>query len=625
MVLVLIGLLFASCSEATQVEVRLRTNVPYANGSSLALWSSRSGSVNAPLVETTDPWLADGEVGNVVVTPGEASKTSSLTVRVAMGLRGKRAADCTDEADAADCIVARRKLAFVPNTRLLVPVVLHLACEGVKCTSDTTCSYLGQCVSAQVNPSDCAAPEGCTLPGDPPFAPGLPGGASVDAAADVAQETVLDSAAESGTDAGDSAATEPDVELVTGVRHTCVRLSTGAVKCWGRGLEGQLGLGDAADRGAAAGQMGPNLPPVSFGPGIPALQLAAGQFHTCARVAGNSVRCWGTNGNGQLGLGDVQTRGNAPNTMGGQLPSVDLGPARSALDLAAGSFFTCARLDDGAAKCWGTNGFGQLGVGDTQDRGDSLGEMGAALPTLDMGPGRTIVQLSAGGNHACARLDNGQLKCWGRNLEGQLGLGDSANRGDGPGEMGAALPAVDLGAGRTCVGISAAALRTCALLDDGTIKCWGQNAGGELGLGDTLNRGTGPGQMGASLPAVNLGPGRKALEIATGTSHSCARLDDGSVRCWGGNPQGQLGLGDIQDRGAAPGHMGAALPAVDLGSTGAPLRLSLGGLHTCALLSGGAFKCWGFNGDGQLGLGDDRARGDAPGEMGAALPFTQVQ
>jgi len=101
-------------------------------------------------------------------------------------------------------------------------------------------------------------------------------------------------------------------------------------------------------------------------------------------------------------------------------------------------------LDDGSVKCWGNNSVGPLGLGDTQQRGDGPGEMGATLPAVNLGPGKTALQLTAGLGHTCARLDDGSVKCWGRNFEGQLGLGDTQNRGDGPGEMGAALPAVQL-------------------------------------------------------------------------------------------------------------------------------------------------------------------------------------
>jgi len=502
--------LVASCKDATQVDVVVRTNVPYAAGAGIALWSSRSGAVGAPLLETSEAWLADGEVGNVVVVPGEASTESALTVRVAMGLRGKRAAECTDEGDSRGCIIARRKLAFVPHTRLKLPVVMYLACEGVKCDADTTCSYLGQCVSAQVDVAACASPEGCLPPGEPPF---VPTPAAVDAGAEVGDDTGQDAPAT------EDAATDAAVDAPT-------------------------------DTGSDAGA----------GPGFPV--LSAGGSHTCARFDDGTVKCWGDNTVGQLGLGDMLQRGDGPGEMGATLPSVSLGPGRSALQVTAGGNHTCARLDDGTVKCWGDNTVGQLGLGDTLQRGDGVGEMGATLPSVNLGPGRTALELAAGGSHTCARFDDGTVKCWGRNAEGQLGLGDTQGRGDDPGEMGATLPSVSLGPGRTALELTAVYQHTCARLDDGTIKCWGWNGYGQLGLGDAQNRGDGPGEMGATLSSVSLGPARTALQLTAGDFHTCARLDDGTVKCWGDNPAGQLGLGDTQRRGAGPGEMGATLPAL---------------------------------------------------------------
>jgi alpha-tubulin suppressor-like RCC1 family protein len=190
--------------------------------------------------------------------------------------------------------------------------------------------------------------------------------------------------------------------------------------------------------------------------------------------------------------------------MGANLPAIDLGPGRTATQITAGKSHTCARLDDGTVKCWGGTREGQLGLGDTQPRGNVPGEMGANLPAVDLGPGRTATQVAAGLNHTCARLDDGTLKCWGVGVWGQLGLGDKQSRGDGPGEMGASLLAVDLGPGRTATQVTAGESRTCVRLDDGTVKCWGENLLGQLGLGDTQTRGDGPGEMGASLPVVPL-------------------------------------------------------------------------------------------------------------------------
>ena len=149
---------------------------------------------------------------------------------------------------------------------------------------------------------------------------------------------------------------------------------------------------------------------------------------------------------------------------------------------------------------------GQLGLGDMLDRGDDANEMGASLPSVDLGTGWTVVEVAAGGGHTCARLEDGAVravKCWGLNNHGQLGLEDMNNRGDEDGEMGDSLPAVDLGTGRSAVALALGDLFSCALLDDETVKCWGYNIG-RLGLGDKFDRGDAGGEMGDSLPEVPL-------------------------------------------------------------------------------------------------------------------------
>ena len=132
--------------------------------------------------------------------------------------------------------------------------------------------------------------------------------------------------------------------------------------------------------------------------------------------------------------------------------------------------------------------------------------------------------------------------------------------------MGKNLPAVDLGSGRSAKFIATGHYHTCVILDDGSVKCWGRNDNGQLGYGDSNTRGNSPGSMGDNLPAVDLGSGRSAKFIATANHHTCAILDDGSTKCWGANPFGQLGYGDTTNRGNSPESMGDGLPAVDLGS-----------------------------------------------------------
>jgi len=186
------------------------------------------------------------------------------------------------------------------------------------------------------------------------------------------------------------------------------------------------------------------------------------------------------------------------------------------------------------SKCWGRNGSGQLGLGDTNDRGVGASEMGANLPSVDLGSGWTAVEVAAGSSHTCVRLQNGAeqaLKCWGANWLGQLGLGDTTDRGGMGGQMGDSLPAVQLGTGRSAVALALGDYHSCALLDDASVKCWGANRYGQLGMGDTWAWAWGGegGEMGDSLPAVDLGPGRAVVQLAAGDDHTCALLEDGQL------------------------------------------------------------------------------------------------
>ena len=405
----------------------------------------------------------------------------------------------------------------------------------------------------------------------------------------------------------------------------CTRLSGGRVKCWGAG--GFLGLGDVANRGDQPGEMGANLPAVDLGVGVNATDVVAGEGHACARLEGGGVKCWGANFFGQLGSGNVQTRGDQPGEMGDALLPVDLGPGAVAVAVSVGRNSTCAALADGTLKCWGGNIYGQLGLGDTQSRGDQPGQMGANLPVVALGQGATAVGVVCGGSHTCALLEGGLTKCWGLNGTGQLGLGDTQRRGDQPGEMGDMLPFVQLGAGVKVVRLALGDAHSCAVLDDGRVKCWGANNLGQLGLGDTNSRGDQPGEMGDALPAVDLGAGQKAVDVAAGQGFSCTLLESGAVKCWGGNYGGSLGLGDTGVRGDQPGEMGDALPAVDLGAGRTALAIDANVLSVataCARLDDASLKCWGTNHNGKLGLGDINHRGDQPGEMGDALPTVKL-
>ena len=185
-----------------------------------------------------------------------------------------------------------------------------------------------------------------------------------------------------------------------------------------------------------------------------------------------------------------------------QLTGINLGTGRTATAIATGEHQNCVVLDNGAVKCWGRNTYGQLGIDNTNHRGGNHGAMGDNLPAVNLGTGRTATAIAAGHNHSCAVLDNGAVKCWGLNNYGQLGIDNTQNKGNNQGDM-AQLTGIDLGTGRTATAIAAGNLHTCAKLDNGDFKCWGLNNTGQLGINNSITKGNNANEM-ASLPPVNL-------------------------------------------------------------------------------------------------------------------------
>jgi alpha-tubulin suppressor-like RCC1 family protein len=182
--------------------------------------------------------------------------------------------------------------------------------------------------------------------------------------------------------------------------------------------------------------------------------------------------------------------------------------------LAAGARFSCARLDTGRVRCWGIGDYGALGYGNTRDIGDN--ETPASVGPVDLGAGRTARAIAAGLYHTCAILDQGQVRCWGASFYGELGYGNGTSIGDNetPGSVGP----VDLGAGRSAVAITGGGYHTCAILDNGKVRCWGRASDGQLGNGNT--RQIGDTETPASVAPVKLGAGRKAFAISAGYLHT---------------------------------------------------------------------------------------------------------
>ncbi len=339
--------------------------------------------------------------------------------------------------------------------------------------------------------------------------------------------------------------------IEAGDAHTCVVRGGDEIWCWGRNTDGQLGDGTEQSRSEAV--------MVTGEPGSGVTGLALGAEHTCA-AGGDGVTCWGGNANGE------SLPGGAEDILAPAAATIEV---ENVSAVSAGDEHTCA-IDGGDLWCWGADDDGQLGDGGEPDDDAA----GGPLVVADLVP----VMAAAGGDHTCAIDGGGAVVCWGRNDAGQLGDGTTQLR-TAPGA------AVVLG-GRSAVEIGAGDLFSCALLEDGAVRCWGDNEFGQLGDGTTEEREE-------PARAVEL-PGA-AERLFVGNEHVCVLLDTAlEPYCWGRNSSGQLGTGGYESTGTpAP----VELP-------GSVVGMGLGEQHTCALVDQGedaaAIWCWGSDVDGKL-------------------------
>jgi alpha-tubulin suppressor-like RCC1 family protein len=323
----------------------------------------------------------------------------------------------------------------------------------------------------------------------------------------------------------------------------------GALACWGLNFFGQLGNG---------GQLDSPVPVQATGLSERAERVSAGDGHSCALTATSQVECWGWAHFGQLGDGSHADRPRAG-------PVTDLGSARA---VTAGGSHACAlagsSAGDATVKCWGANGFRQLGDGSTG---------GSSVPVAVRALSSAPRAVSAGAHHTCAVGGNNLVECWGANGNGQVGNGTIGGNSDVSPVPGLA-EVVELDAG---------ALHTCALGRTSGVACWGSNGSGQLGDGTRTDR---------PLPVTVAGL-VDVTAVSAGGRHSCALTDGGEVLCWGANSAGQLGNGTLLDSPEPVSVEGLSdAVAVDAGSR-----------HTCAVRSGGELVCWGANDWGQLGDG----------------------
>ncbi len=337
--------------------------------------------------------------------------------------------------------------------------------------------------------------------------------------------------------------------LSAGNHHTCALTTGGGVKCWGENFWGRLGNGSTTNSATPVDVSG-------LTGGVAAVSV--GGAHTCALTTSGGVTCWGYNGYGQLG--DATTTSSST-------PVAVSGLTGGVAAVSAGENHTCALTAGGGVTCWGWNFYGQLGDGTTTN---------SSTPVDVSGLTSGVVSISSGVFHTCALTAGGGVKCWGRNLEGQLGDGTATN---------SSTPVDVSGLGSGIAAVSAGSGHTCALTTGGGVRCWGRNLEGQLGNGTTADSAT---------PVDVSGPSSGVGAISAGYYHTCALTTSGGALCWGRNVEGQLGDGSMANRTA---------PVDVSGLTSGVAAVSAGLYHSCARATGGGLKCWGGNGTGQLGDG----------------------
>jgi alpha-tubulin suppressor-like RCC1 family protein len=343
-----------------------------------------------------------------------------------------------------------------------------------------------------------------------------------------------------------------------GSTHACGLTSSGQPWCWGRNALGQLGDSTAS----------PTTVPVStYQSGWSSFaSVSAGGLHTCALTSAGAAWCWGNNGDGRLGDGTTSL-GLAPVVVQGSLTFTSL---------SVGDAHTCGLNASGQAYCWGNNSYGQLGNGT---------KTGATAPTAVSQPvGVTFTQVVAAARHSCGLTSAGQAYCWGYNGNGNLGMG--------AGVQSLVPAAVSQPGGVTFVSIASEYQHSCGLTSGGQAYCWGLNFNSQLGDSTTVDRNT--------PVAVQQPGGLTFVSLSTGGIHTCGLDSSGQAYCWGGNGNGQLGVGSLT---------ASRVPVAVSQPSGVTFTaVSAASAQTCALDTVGQTWCWGRNNWSQMGDGSTTQR-----------------
>lgn len=338
------------------------------------------------------------------------------------------------------------------------------------------------------------------------------------------------------------------VSVATKGDHACALKDDNSIACWGHNGYGQLGEGTDITQSAT---------PIAMANIDNAINISSGYRHSCATLADGTVKCWGANTYGQLGSSDFVSFSAQP------LDVVNLTGVSS---VSNGKYFNCALLENERISCWGDNNSGQYGDGTITD--DSL-------PSAVSGV-EAAVSIAANESNTCAVSIGGTADCWGENLNGQLlnGSTDSSNVPVTLSSIGS-VSQIDMGGLYDING--------CAVTENKTVMCWGDNDRGQLGNGTTED---------VSEPVVVSGL-TNAIDVSLGigSSFACALKDDQTVACWGRNYNGALG-GDVFNDSSVP---------VTVSELDDAIAITTGNFFGCALKADGTVACWGNNSNGELG------------------------
>jgi alpha-tubulin suppressor-like RCC1 family protein len=352
------------------------------------------------------------------------------------------------------------------------------------------------------------------------------------------------------------------VPIATGDSHTCMLTSAGGVRCWGDNWNGQMGDGTFSLRKTP-------VPVIGLGNGV--LAVSAGGDQTCALLRVGRVFCWGGNFDW---LSQINME-----------PTLVLGTPGKVVAIAVGSEHACAVLQQGRVMCWGANDHGQLGIGSSDVQYSNY-------PVYVQGLPESVRAISTLNEHTCVITSSGAVYCWGLNGAGQLGDGTLNTRYQ-------AVPV--LGLHQDVIAIAAGGHHTCAILQSGTVYCWGSNSFGQSGGSAGL------GILTPILPGPVEGLSGTPRMITAGSFHTCVLSSPQDVFCWGEGKYGKLGDGKSND---------SHIPLAVTGLSADVLYLQAGENHTCALVSPWNLFCWGSNDNYQLGDGTKQDYSSIPVRVG---------